>query len=470
VVDDDVAPAMGLMNNLFQKAEFTINGKTVSRLDSRFAEVASLETRMNKSKSWLDSIGASTNFWQDDFKERQAQVTADGEAPGQPVPDIVTPRAQLGPAYVDDAKVQYNQATGVVTFTDGAGPAPAFNLVNDFEIGDCIRFIAGAGPGTLNIDIKITAVAANTLQTERNGSVAVADDTLLVNQIVRVRKGGEGVEPARQVGIFELIWQPPLSIFKVGHALPTGDYELILYPENEGTYQKRAVESSLADKSPGSNVDANDFNFKVKNMFLYTAVVEGPRADNLTYLLDLDETHCQVKQMDQPNLSQKQFDVSPSTHAMTVAFQDGRQSNTLGSSTKFVVGAQADQKDSGDELNLTRLFVQYAGESKPSPDADPSFVAGKDHTVQRYVETQMATGGYHDTGGAESIQDWHGRGAYYTLQWPKDGKDRSTRVIVNADFSSANTDRNLLLFSHAKSVAQITIQDGRVVNVAVEQA
>ena len=50
------------------------------------------------------------------------------------------------------------------------------------------------------------------------------------------------------------------------------------------------------------------------------------------------------------------------------------------------------------ETKLNRFFLSYAGSNLPSPDADPEFTATKDYTVQRYVETQIYSGTYYNSG------------------------------------------------------------------------
>lgn len=109
-------------------------------------------------------------------------------------------------------------------------------------------------------------------------------------------------------------------------------------------------------------------------------------------------------------------------------------------------------------------------------DADPSFTATKDYTTQRYIESQIYSGAMYDTGGGEDIQTYHDRGAYYYFAWPRDGTDRSTRVTVHNQFDIAigapnnTTNMRLLLFSHSKQVARVRVQDGRVVDVQLEDA
>jgi hypothetical protein len=118
--------------------------------------------------------------------------------------------------------------------------------------------------------------------------------------------------------------------------------------------------------------------------------------------------------------------------------------------------------------------IEELTQNLPAPDADPEFVSGKDYTIQRYSETQIYSGAYFDTGGAETIEEWHERGAYYYFSIPRDGTDRSTRVNVHQQFLTASNDdvknMRVLLFDHSKQVARIRVQDGRVVDVQVEDA
>ena len=445
---DNVAPAMGLMGNLFQKAEFNIAGTSVSRIDSRFAAVDALETRSGKSKAWLDGLGASTNFWQDDFKDRRDEVTADGGL--RPEQFTALTRLELG--YDPLAQLEV-KAAGTVDVTQDGGANLPLGL---YAVGDYIRIDSGATAGSEYKILEVVTDTVGALSLRVQGGVIA--QAKAVNAFSRLRP--TPVE-ARRAGTVELIWQPPMSIFKVCHAIPGGGmFELVLNPENVGAYKIKAVESAGSLKQPGV-----DYDFSIVDMFLYVATVEGDRVENLTYLLDLEETQCQIDNNNGTSLVQKQFDVSPSTYALTVAFQDSRAgSSTLATGSKFVVNDAANLVG-GNELTLERLFIQYAGENKPSPDADPSFAPGVDNTTQRYIETMMANGSYFDTGSAESIRDWQGRGFYVQILWPRDGSDRSTRVITHAKFSENSDNRNILLFAHSKSAAVITVQDSTISNV-----
>ena len=121
---------------------------------------------------------------------------------------------------------------------------------------------------------------------------------------------------------------------------------------------------------------------------------------------------------------------------------------------------------------MTRFFINYAGQNLPAPDADPNFNSTVDYTTQRYIESQIYSGGFYDSDGGESIKEYHARGSYYYFSWPRDGTDRSTRVNVHRQFDAAAdvTNMRVLLFDHSKQVARIRVQDGRVISVDVEHS
>ena len=472
------APNMGFMSNLFQSAEFRINDKVVSRISDFMPQVDALETRLTKSKSWLDSVGESSNWWAESQSLRLAEVASDGTIVRDTVAitpaDTVAIDTAIG--YAANNSVAYVAATGVITFAAGAGPAvPNTNI--SFAVGDSLILTAGTiGDGAKNVKLEVLAVNANATMTVRADiatDIAAADDI----RFSRSRPNPIVAPPARRIGEFETIYQPPLSLFKIGHALPCGRYELVLNPQTATSYQKRAIESVLGQASlnpqlPG--VAGNPANVKVNvvDFYMYCATVDGPRADDMTYLLDLEQTRCQAEKIDTDSFQQKNFDVSPSTFALTAAYQDLRAGeNTALSASKFKSYDVAAQPTVSQELKLNRFFINFAGQNLPAPDANPEFQAGRDYTTQRYIESQIYSGAYYDTGGAETIDEYHDRGAYYYFSWPRDGTDRSTRVNVHQQFDGADiANMRLLLFDHSKQVGRIRIQDGRVVDVQLEDA
>jgi len=462
-ISDNIAPNMGLCGNLFQSMEFRINDKTVSRVSDFVPQVDALETRLTKSRSYLNGAGKVMNWWEDDFKVRANEVSSDGlflDAQ-TPIADTVTSRVALGYDALGANNNAYEIKAGEIAITRGtsANDLP----VGVWNVGDYFRVDGGANDDEefKVLEVTLDGVAATTLRVQGVSTLKAAS----VGDFEKVVKNGNTGSPSRRVKEFENIWSPPLSIFKVGHALPSGKYELIMNPQTSSEYQKRAIESI------GANKTGADFKFEIIDMYFYTATVEGPRADDVTYLLDLEQTRCQTDKVDNTHFVQKNFDVSPSTYALTVAYQDVRAGNDTRSSSSKFKSFDAGSVSLSEELKIDRFFLNYAGQNLPAPDANPSFVSGTDYTTQRYAETQIYSGAMFDTGGAQSIEEFQNMGQYFYFSIPRDGTDRSTRVNVHQSFDGADVvNMRVLLFDHSKQVARIRVQNGRVVDVQVEDA
>jgi len=437
---DNVAPNMGLCASLFQSAEFRINDKVVSRIGDFMPQIDSLETRLSKSKSWVDSVGASSNCWQVKYLDRQSAVASDA-----------TKGDNVNSTYLNADGLGLAVGTTIAIAAD-TGVATLSNPVNNtIQIGDVIVI------DDTEYLVSNNALSGTTMQVSNAKTLAVV---ATADWYVK-----RPVNDARKAGHFELIWTPPLSIFKLQHALPSGKYELVLNPQTSSAYQRYAIES-LKDKTPGT-----DYKFEVEDMYFYCNSVEGPRADDITYLLDLEQTNCQSDKIDSASFAQKNFDVSPSTYALSVAYQDLRAgNNTAVSSSKFRSYNAA--LTAPQELALERFFINYAGQNMPAPDADPHFNTNDDRTTQRYMETMLYNGAMFDTGGAETIEEFHERGSYYYFAIPRDGTDRSTRVAIHSGFRNLTDTANMrvLLFAHSKQVARVRVADGRVVDVQLEDA
>ncbi len=453
---DEIAPNMGLCASLFQSAEFRINDKTVSRISDFMPQIDALETRLSKSKSWLDGIGKSVNIWGENFAERQGIICKD-----------VYEEKVIQESYLDRTELGFDAATntvavavdtGVMTFAANGGGALPNPL--PFQPRDTIELAVGNDLFTYTVS---SVIDATSIQLDNVKTIAVAAGA---HGFLRKRKIESG-EKARKVKEIELIWQPPLSIFKIGHCLPCGKYELVLNPQTQSSYQQAAIQSLGINKVAGT-----DFKFEVKDMYLYCNTVEGPRADDVSYLIDLEQTTCQSDNVPGVSFAQRNFDVSPSTYALTVAYQDSRvNSDTQYSQSKFK-SYGVNSGASEEELKLNRFFINYSGQNLPAPDADPKYIVGDaiDYTTQRFAETSIYSGAMFDSGGGESLSDWHSRGAYYYFSWPRDGTDRSTRVNVHQGFETGTQVANMrvLLFSHNKQVARVQVSDGRVVSVDLE--
>jgi hypothetical protein len=351
----------------------------------------------------------------------------------------ITSKTDLG--YANAATIEVAADTGILTFS--AGP----NAGTIWQKGDIIDVVGEAR-------YTVMAILTNTtLSVSESKTIALAAQA---TEFTRIRK-----RPARRVSSFEIIWTPPLSIFKKSHVLPSGKYEILLVPQTTSSVQLRAIESlGLNSKDPNA-----DYTFSVDSMFLHVATVDSQRLDDITYFLDLDETRCQMDSIgNSVGFVQKHFDVSPSTHSLTVAFQDETAGNdTRYSSSKFKIRNEG-------ETTLSRFFIQYAGQSKPEIDSDGQYTGTTDYTLQRYVENALDSGGYDDIGGIESLEDWRERGMYHHFSFPRDGSDTSKKVAVHCQFTTAQPNGSVLLFDHYKKLARIVVKGGQIRSAEVVDA
>lgn len=448
-IPDGIAPNMNICANLFQSCEMRINGKTIGRVSDFMPQVDMLEKRLTKSKAWIDSIGASTQLLQAELADRQRVAAADFQLNKSRTVNLL----ELG--YNAANTTAFILATNLLTIEDGAvvNSLPTGQLL----VGDILT-IKSPAAGNTERQYRISKVIGEAVDSAtyniENILANKASETLTVAPVVVIKP-----IIGRNVNEFELIWKPPLNLFKIDKALPAGKYELVLNPQTSSQLPLQVIESL-------TNKVATDFKFEMVDMYLNTQQLTGPRVNDATYFLDLEQTRCQTEDITINNagLQQKGFDVSPSSYALTLAFQDNDAtgSDTTKSASKFKIGGSVSE-----ELKLERMFINYAGQNLPQPDADPQFSsAGIDYTAQRYTETQLYSGAYYDAGGAEKIEDWHERGAYYYFSWPRDGTDVSTRVRANFQFGQGGvTNGRILLFDHYRQVAKIVIDSGIVRDV-----
>ena len=82
------------------------------------------------------------------------------------------------------------------------------------------------------------------------------------------------------------------------------------------------------------------------------------------------------------------FDISPSTYAITVFYQDSR------TSTSSIIPANKFTIATGKETSLNSFYLNYAGQSFPSPDYDLNYNARFDYLTQLYTNTSIINGKY----------------------------------------------------------------------------
>ena len=306
---------------------------------------------------------------------------------------------------------------------------------------------------------------------------AGADDTA---KSMRGRPSNEELADANGV---DLIWRPSLPIFHQSTALPCGEYELILKHKSKDECVRCIVEQ---DSTAG--VDCNAISLDVqKHTFNYTTV-SGRRFDNGSVLIDMENIKCQQESTLAVGSINPRFTVEPNTQALSVAFIDKRRgglTDICQPPSRFLpypdaVGANPAanglrRRDlasfSTTPLAGIKSFqIRYAGNLYPNKaielDSTATSCRGWKHAYMDYL---LQTGQYHDTVPSEDFEEWLGdAGPIFLYQTSKDGYDRSTEVVLNLQNNAAAADNAhmaLLLFSHYKSVARVTVVDGKVVNV-----
>ena len=298
-------------------------------------------------------------------------------------------------------------------------------------------------------------------------SEIVSDADALI-QDADVKDGVRESELLRQASSLDAVWQPPLNIFDVKGCLPAGQYSLVLNPANVSRYQLNAI---LSD---GEKTTA-DFKFEITDCYLYVATIDGEQVSNKSYALDLHNVECQVQKIEGAGLTQRYFNVSPSTTKLAVAYQDTRiNSSTQASASLFTASAAAVPYAEGKVQNdLSRFYISYSNQQKPQPDASPEYdeAAGVDRLGERYHETLLESGLWWNPAGAESYDDWQKRGLLMLYSFPKSGDDASTRVQVNQQFKGTTdiSNLNVLLFAVSRTAAQITVSNGEVSMVELKE-
>ena len=511
--NDNVAPNINLGHHMFQNCEWRIGDKTVSRISDFVPQIGALHQRLNTSKNWRETTGRATNFANYSFFERKADIARDaryliGDSCKTALYSLITPNLQgLMEAHVS-AQVLFDQddgngqQEGLLQFN--CDDTTNLNAANQSLIssvfagraGQIIRF--GKAPdavreylivGEADIDVAANDNDAFIILPVRRPMGDQWMNTTLgdFQQDIAAGEFGQNIEfidykkpQARAAGAFELCFQLPLSIWDHEKGIPGADHTLQLNPVPQDVLVRAIIQSI------GTDIPASDLVLDIQSMFLVTYQITGPPVSDTEFLIDLETIRLQTDNSigsGGTNLTQKIFDVSPSTYALAVCYQDMR----VGGADTRLSSAQFRFFNDGLEYEgtnqLARFYIQYAGQQFPSPDADPSFVridrlngtGNEDFQTERYMQTMVESGQYYQL--AESIQEFRERGPFYYFLVPRDNTDKSTRVQVNQLFTDptdtlelieALKNLRLCLFDLARQVAVITLQGGNVTKVSLQ--
>ena len=455
---DDIAVGMNPCACLFSKLLFKINDQTISEVSEHVAQVQNVKQRLSKTGQWMLTTGDNLSMWESDFKKRQQKIVSDGllldEFQGSYEPmdflDLVVPN-----------QFTLAAANNRVTLLVNEGAAIP-DLREYLAVGEYVFIDDGAG----NVyRPRITAVAAGTFDVENIIADTGAAQGITIANLKRLKLKVPTVN--RQVKKFSVIWQPPLSIFDVEHAIPAcGKFEIEMTPFSNTVYQKHFIESSLADKNSGA-----DFTMLVKNVVLQNLRVDGPIVEKDEFYLDLCECRAQADTLTSSDRSQYSLDISPSTYALTVAFQDSASESDSQYSQSIL------KVRNSEELKLSNFYIRYGGKQKPIPDYRPLYDSGsnQDLLVELYARNLYYDGSYYDSS-KETLKEWRDRGMYLHFPWPKEGTDRETRAYISTEFKP-ETDGNftftqnprIILFNHFKKLVICKIENGSLQSVQINE-
>lgn len=460
---NDIAPSMNCCAGLFSTIQLEMNDRVVSRLDNYVQQVDSVATRLFKNKSMIESSNG-IDVYSPTFEKRMGIICKPNHVVGAAQGNAQNSLG-CGSMYrlVSGDWVKADNDTLSITNTSPVvvllkENAAAVNMARGVFIkpGDIFEYVSTAGAiyrNTVNtvgvVDGKETKI---TLDAGPFPAAALVDADASTGWQVRVYSPFFSQELPRAAKDIELLWQPPISFFNINHYLPpNARYRLTLTPNQN--YKVACIES-VVDKKAGT-----DYDVLVNQANLYIRTYRGDSYDAGNFLLDLTSINVQSELVPSNNLTQKNFDVSPSTTHLIVAYQQSSAgSDTKYSASKFIM----DPRNIDVNMDVTRFFLNFAGKNYPQPDLDATFVDGKDYYTWAYMQSVVGGGMYPDVGGTETYEQWKQKGPLFIYAVNRDGRSQATRVQVNQSFVSALAGRNLLLMNVFKQVCKVSIANAKV--------
>jgi hypothetical protein len=458
---NDIAPSMNCCAGLFSTIQLEMNDRVVSRLDNYVQQVDSVATRLFKNKSMIESSNG-IDVYSPAFEKRMGIICKPMQVVGS---ESTNPQNSLGCGsmyhLVSGDLIISNtdtltSAVAAVTITSTAANVSRSNCIKTGDILELTNADAkvyrGAVASVVSSADGLTTIINIATGNQAQAFPVIPAAAIVVGISLRVYTPIHSQDLPRAAKDIELLWQPPISFFNVTHYLPpNARYRLTLTPNQN--YKVACVES-VVDKKAGT-----DYDVLVNQANLYIRTYRGDSYDAGNFLLDLTSINVQSELVPSNNLTQKNFDVSPSTTHLIVAYQQSSAgSDTRYSASKFIM----DPRNIDVNMDVTRFFLNFAGKNYPQPDLDATFVDGKDYYTWAYMQAVVGGGMYPDVGGTETYEQWKQKGPLFIYAVNRDGRSQATRVQVNQSFVNALATRNLLLINVFKQVCKVSIANAKV--------
>jgi hypothetical protein len=411
---------------LFNNASFRAGGQDVSSIVNYMPQASASKRRLQRSGAWLNSIGKEAYMVEASFGKRQAAVSD--------IPNIRTneqyERIDLNAPGSVDATLEL-KAAGVIEGVNTALHDVGLQVGDLISINGVVSTITvlatdATGTGMRMLPHTVTGASANVYAMRRKHNLARNKQMVL--------------------------WQPPLGIFDHDEPMGSGDYRFSLNPNSN--YKKACIETVRANLAVGV-----DYEVSVTDMRFYIATIKTsiPSGVEELYLM---ETLCQSKPV--ASGSTHEFTVPSSTRGIGVFVQaQSSGTNPLVPPTMFKCLDKSD-------IKLNSLQVTYANTTKPSTRWNSTYTNTENGMLQRYIDTQIESGLFHNVGGSESFNDYMTRGPLYYYSFDRDSEDRSTQVQVSVDYAGALDGvavANLFIVAFYSRGTEITTNNGSVVAV-----
>lgn len=475
---DDIAPAINSPLNGWQYMHLYAGGQKIDEVSEHVAEVSALRTRLEKTKSWYDSVGR-TLFWDTSFVQRQNLISADApdfnDVLGLNLPPVdLQTIANIGFAVGGNVTI----ADGGVENQSQVTFAGATFTAADVAVGDVLLITADThGDDNLqavtimsitdDTNIQVTPrLAANVATPYVAGDILIKRERQTTTQLQNFNVLPTYNKRDRLQVQFKL----PLGACYLDE-MPSGDYEFRLRGFSYTEFATRMVESINAGRAL-----AADFKIQIDALYYHPYIVEATsRIEDETIVKAFKCYELQKKKLLSDN-NQLQYNIKGNATALGFALQDGRVgSSTLYSPSRFrafndvgvTAGSQGRLGDGNRvDTDISYYQLRYANKFRPEPAQQDDLTARNIRITQSYLDTYKNSGSYYYEGCMETLEDYIERGPIYYWNWPRDKNTFATEARLDIK-TRANPGSNTfccLFFCFYREI-RLTLKDGRIVSV-----
>jgi hypothetical protein len=442
LLKDNLSPTFLACETLFKSSYYRINNVIISEIGDHLAQISAINSRLNYSEGYRDSVLKDMNFGKPEFSERQKSMLKLTHNGGEQIEEKSKPGASLSTLSVTIA----GQVDGL------AGTAQADLAQGSiFEIYDNATGKILLYRGTIQQED-----AANQWQSSPRPAVAVAASV----HWVRIQKKTNH----RGVRKIQCIFRPSLGIFQQDEWILGHDFELSLFPHSKTLYKKFFMQSLISDKVPGT-----DYDISIDDMIFYPCIGYLEKSlEQAEYDCSFMETRMQIQNITSSSDIDRTFVIDKHTKFVTMSLQDSRASggNTLFPRTLFKVGKNSAGVDT--DLDLKSYVILYDIYQFPRPQHDQERTENVDRMAQAYYENLTYSGQQKYLPDMESLADFEKLGAYYHYKIPIRKGQSNPKLSIKTSFRSsfsADAKPNLLLFDHFRRSFKLIARNGRVVQV-----